>query len=213
MSDLPRPPAPASSMRTSAGHDQPSQEIDRKLLRTALTNATNHARMAQRVVAVLMLTLSRSDRLDAILGVPTRQIMQQAMSRVAGALRPDDRIVQLTDEKLCVMLPNLRSDALPLLAAGKIQQAFETPFSFEENSVIVRPCIGIASFPAQAANGEELLVHADMRTISPSTGTCSTTYSTPMTDALQIPRQISTMSCATQSVPINLKCITSQKSN
>ena len=162
MSDLPRPPAPASSMRTSAGHDLPSQEIDRKLLMTTLTNAINHARMAQRVVAVLMVTLSRSDRLDAILGVPTRQIMQQAMSRVAGALRPDDRIVQLTDEKLCVMLPNLRSDALPLLAAGKIQQAFETPFSFEENSVIVRPCIGIASFPAQAANGEELLVHADI---------------------------------------------------
>ena len=149
-------------MRTSSGHAQPSQEIDRKLLRTALTNATNHARMAQRVVAVLMLTLSRSDRLDAILGVPTRQIMQQAMRRVAGALRPDDRVVQLTDEKLCVILPNLRNEALPLLAASKIQQAFETPFSFEEHNVIVRPYIGIATFPAQAGNSEELLVHADI---------------------------------------------------
>ena len=149
-------------MRTSSGHVQPSQEIDRKLLRTALTNATNHARMAQRVVAVLMLTLSRSDRLDAILGVSTRHIMQQAMRRVAGALRPDDRVVQLTDEKLCVILPNLRNEALPLLAAGKIQQAFETPFSFEEHNVIVRPYIGIATFPAQAGNSEELLVHADI---------------------------------------------------
>ena len=162
MTDLPHPPAPASSIRTTSEHVQPPQEIDRKLLRTALTNATNHARMAQRVVAVLMLTLSRSDRLDAILGVPTRQIMQQAMRRVAGALRPDDRVVQLTDEKLCVMLPNLRNEALPLLAASKIQQAFETPFSFEEQEVIVRPFIGIATFPAQAANSEELLVHADI---------------------------------------------------
>jgi len=162
MTDIPRPPAPASSLRALSGEVQPSQEIDRKLLRTTLTNAINHARMAQRVVAVLIVSLSRADRLDAMLGVPTRQIMQLAMRRVADALRPDDRIVQLTDEKLCVMLPNLRSEALPLLAAGKIQQAFETPFSFEENGVTIRPSIGIATFPAQAANGEELLVHADI---------------------------------------------------
>ena len=162
MTDIPHPPAPASSLQAPSGVVQPSQEIDLKLLRTTLTNAINHARMAQRVVAVLMVTLSRSDRLEAILGVPTRQIMQQAMHRVADALRPDDRIVQLTDEKLCVMLPNLRSEALPLLAAGKIQQAFELPFSFKESSVTIRPAIGIATFPAQAANGEELLVHADI---------------------------------------------------
>ncbi len=162
MTDIPHIPAPASSLRAPSGEVQPSQEIDRRLLRSTLTNAINHARMAQRVVAVLMVTLSRSDRLEAILGVPTRQIMQQAMRRVADALRPDDRIVQLTDEKLCVMLPNLRSEALPLLAAGKVKQAFETPFSFEENIVTIRPSIGIATFPAQAANGEELLVHADI---------------------------------------------------
>ena len=162
MTDNPRSIVPPSSMRESSGEGQPSQEIDRKLLRSTLTNATNHARMAQRVVAVLIVSLSRADRLEAMLGVPSRQIMQLAMCRVTGALRPDDRIVQLTDEKLCVILPNLRSEALPLLAAGKIQQAFETPFSFEENSVTIRPAIGIATFPAHAASGEELLVHADV---------------------------------------------------
>jgi EAL domain-containing protein (putative c-di-GMP-specific phosphodiesterase class I) len=97
-----------------------------------------------------------------MLGVPSRQIMQLAMRRVTGALRPDDRIVQLTDEKLCILLPNLRSEALPLLAASKIQQAFETPFRVEENSVTIRPAIGIATFPTHAASGEELLVHADI---------------------------------------------------
>ncbi|MEO8383646.1 MAG: GGDEF domain-containing phosphodiesterase [Betaproteobacteria bacterium] len=151
-----------SSLQGSAGEVQASQEIDRKLLRTTLNNAIIHARMAQRVVAILIVSLSRADRLDAILGVPARQIMQLAMRRVTGALRPDDRIVQLTDDKICVMLPNLRSEALPLLAAGKIQQALEAPFSFEESVVTIRSTIGIASFPAQAANGEELLVHADI---------------------------------------------------
>ena len=77
---------------------------------------------------VLIIVLARSDRLDAMLGVPTRQIMQDALPRIVAALRPADRFIQLSDDKICVILPNLRSDALPVLAAGKIQQAFESPF-------------------------------------------------------------------------------------
>ena len=162
MSDTLNPRALATALRGSDNETQTLQELPRSALKSTLTNAIDHARMAQRVVAVLIIVLARSDRLEALLGVPTSQIMQQALRRIAAVLRPADRFVQLSDEKLCVILPNLRSDALPLLAAGKIQQAFESPFSFKENLVTVRPVIGIAAFPAQAINTEELLVHADI---------------------------------------------------
>lgn len=162
MTDAPQPSALMTALRGPADETRISQELQRTALKSSLTNAIDHARMAQRVVAVLIIVLARSDRLDALLGVPTRQIMQEALRRIAGALRPADRFVQLSDEKVCVVLPNLRSDALPLLATSKIHQAFESPFSFEENIVTVRPVIGIATFPAQAVNAEELLVHADI---------------------------------------------------
>lgn len=162
MTDTPSPRPLATALRGSSDEPRPAQELPRTALKSALTNAIDHARMAQRGVAVLIIALARSDRLDTMLGVSSHQIMQHAMRRIAGALRPDDRFVPISDEKVCVVLPNLKSDALPLLAAGKIQQAFEAPFSIEENLVIVHPVIGIASFPAQAATAEELLVHADI---------------------------------------------------
>lgn len=156
----PRPPA-----ATARGHEDDAhvlQQLPRKVLKATLTNAIDHARMAQRVAAVLIIGLTRSDRLDALLGVPTSQVMRLVLARIAAALRPVDRFVQLSDEKICVILPNLRSDALPLLAAAKIQQGFEDPITFEESDVAIRPVIGIATFPAQGANAEELLVHADI---------------------------------------------------
>lgn len=162
MTDTRHPSALATALRGPDDDTRISQELQRTALKSSLTNAIDHARMAQRVVAVLIIVLARSDRLDAMLGVPTRQIMQDALRRIVGALRPADRFIQLSDEKICIILPNLRSDALPLLAAGKIQQAFESPFRIEENLVTVRPVIGIATFPAQASNADELLVHADI---------------------------------------------------
>ena len=152
----------AHTFRGSEDNPQPSQELQRTALISALTNAIDHARMAQRVVAVLIVVLARSDRLDTMLGVPTRALMDDALRRITGALRPADRLVQLSDEKICVFLPNLRSDALPMLAASKIRQALETPFIVDENRVTVHPVIGIATFPAHASNADELLVHADI---------------------------------------------------
>ena len=162
MNDTANRRAFATALRGSGGEGQALQQLSRTALKSTVTNAIDHARMAQRVVAVLIITLARSDRLDAMVGVPTSQIMPGALGRVIAALRPVDRIVQLSDEKICVVLPNLRSDALPLLAARKIQQAFESPFEFDEGLVTIRPIIGIAAFPAQAENAEELLVHADI---------------------------------------------------
>lgn len=162
MSDAPNTSAFTAASEDADSETQTVQELPRSALKATLTNAIDHARMAQRVVAVLIIVLARSDHLEALLGIPTSQIMQRAIRRIVAVLRPADHFVQLSDEKLCVILPNLRSDALPLLAAGKIQQAFEAPFSFEGNVITVRPVIGIAAFPAQAASAEELLVHADI---------------------------------------------------
>ncbi|MBC7623573.1 MAG: hypothetical protein H7232_09330, partial [Aeromicrobium sp.] len=108
----------AHTFRGSEDNPQPSQELQRTALRSALTNAIDHARMAQRTVAVLIVVLARSDRLDTMLGVPTRALMDDALRRITSALRPADRLVQLSDEKICVFLPNLRSDVLPMLAAS-----------------------------------------------------------------------------------------------
>ena len=136
--------------------------LQRGELKSALNNAIDYARMSQRFVAVLMIALVRADKLDAIIGVPTIDVMRLALQRLPGILRSADRAVQITDEKICVMLPNLKSEAQAWLAANKIQQTLEAPFSINEVSVKVRPVVGIACFPNHAASAEELIIHADI---------------------------------------------------
>ena len=105
MSDTSNPRAFATALRGTDSEASALQQLHRTALKSTLTNAIDHARMAQRVVAVLIIVLARSDRLEALLGVPTSQIMQRALGRIAAALRPVDRFVQLSDEK------NLRDTA------------------------------------------------------------------------------------------------------
>ena len=143
-------------------HEMVNQELSRTSLRPTLANAIDHARIAQRIVAVLIVALVRDDRRDALFGVPPGDIMRRAIQRLPGTLRPTDRFVQLSDEKFCVVLPNLKTSAQAWLAAGKLQQTLEAPFSFDDALANVRPVIGIACFPDQAENAEELVVHADI---------------------------------------------------
>jgi diguanylate cyclase len=137
-------------------------ELTRETLRSTLGNAIDHARMSQRFVAVLVVELARTDKFEALFGVPTADVMRRALKRLPAVLRPADRYLQLADDKICIVLPNLKSITQAWLAGSKIQQTLEAPFSFENSMVLVRPVTGIASFPDHATTPEELVINADI---------------------------------------------------
>ncbi len=139
-----------------------TQELSRDSLRSTIANALDHARIAQRSVAILILSLGRVDRLDALFGVANTEIMRHALTRLPEALRPADRYLQLSDKTLCVILPNLKSAAMASLAASKLHRVLETPYEIDTLPSSVRPTIGIACYPEHAEDAEELIVHADI---------------------------------------------------
>jgi predicted signal transduction protein with EAL and GGDEF domain len=155
-------PQAVSGAGNAVAPESTSHELQRDKLKSTLGHAIEHARMAQRHVAVLMVALARDDRRDAILGVPTADIMRRALKRLPTALRPSDRFVQLSDEKICILLPNLKSSAQAWLAGGKLQQVLEAPYSFDDKLTTVRPVVGIACYPDHADDVEQLVVHADI---------------------------------------------------
>lgn len=154
--------ASTSSRSPSDGNDAVDQELQRHNLRSTLANAIDHARMANRSVGVLIVVLARGDRRDAIFGARTTDVMQHALQRLPAALRSVDRYVQLSDEKLCILLPNLKTAALAMLAASKLQQALKAPFKVGDGVTHVRPVVGIACYPDHAEDAEELVIHADV---------------------------------------------------
>lgn len=136
--------------------------VNRRDLITAINTSIEFARLSQRIVGLLMIQLVRPDKLEAVVGVPTGEIMKHALRRLPGALRPVDRAVAVTEEKIVVILPNLKSAAQAWLAAGKIQRTLEDGFSVDGEQIMVRPVVGITTYPDHAEIAEELIVHSDI---------------------------------------------------
>lgn len=151
-------PEPSAGTEPAADHFS----VSRRDLITAINNAIEFARRSQRIVGLLMVQLVRPDKLEAVVGVPTAEIVKHAMRRLPGALRSVDRAVAVTEEKIVVILPNLRSTAQAWLAAGKVQRALEDGFSVDGEQIIVRPVVGIATYPEHSEIAEELIVHVDI---------------------------------------------------
>ena len=139
-----------------------SQYLSRRSLITAIGNAIEFARISQRFVGLLMVQLIRPDKLESIVGTPTSEVMRHAIRRLPASLRTVDRLAAVTEDKIIILLPNLKSTAQAWLAAGKIQATLEEGFSIEGEMMTVRPVVGIATFPDHAELPEELIVHADI---------------------------------------------------
>ncbi|MEI6737000.1 MAG: GGDEF domain-containing phosphodiesterase [Pseudomonadota bacterium] len=146
----------------SAGNSADSQHLTRGGLITAAGSAIEFARLSQRFVGLLVVQLIRPDRLEAIVGTPTAEVTKSAMQRLTGTLRTVDRLVAVSEDKIIILLPNLKSTAQASLAADKIQNTLEQGFSIDGEQMKVRPLVGIAIFPDHAELPEELIVHADI---------------------------------------------------
>ncbi len=147
---------------TAAAKPNEQLSVTRRGLIKAIANAIEFARLSQRTVGLLMVQLMRADKLEAVVGVPTSEVMRHAMQRMPAALRAVDRAVAVTEDKIIVLLPNLKSTAQAWLAAGKVQRALEAAFVIDGDQVLVRPLVGIATFPEHADLAEELIVHSDI---------------------------------------------------
>ncbi len=139
-----------------------SQQIAREALIASINNALEFARISQRSVGLLMVHLIRPDKLDAMVGAPSTELMKHALLRLHGALRAADRYTAVSEEKIIFLLPNLKSTSQAILAADKIQRLLEEGFLIGESTVAIRPVIGIVLFPDHGEIAEELVVHADI---------------------------------------------------
>ncbi len=156
------PKLSATSTLRAAADDTESPLLVRGQLISSITNAIEFARMSQRFVGLLMVQLIRPDKLEAIVGETSAELMKNAMLRLPGALRQVDRLAAVTDDKLIILLPNLKSTSQAWLAAGKVQRVLEEGFSTQNGPMTVRTVVGIATFPDHASLAEELIVHADI---------------------------------------------------
>ena len=97
------------------------------------------------VVALLVISLSRSDSIEATLESAGALMVQAAIvERIRSTLRRNDHLGLAGFDEIWVILPNLTCGTLANLAATNIARAMEAPFIDDHSVVTVRPGIGIA---------------------------------------------------------------------
>jgi EAL domain-containing protein (putative c-di-GMP-specific phosphodiesterase class I)/GGDEF domain-containing protein len=121
------------------------------------------ARATEGRLAVLILELRRVDRLQALLrGPAAATTMALVIDRLRRALRPEDRLAPLSDEQVCIILPRLAHPSQAVLAAVKLLRALDRPMAHEGGTVVLRPCVGVATLPEHGYDPAELLMAADV---------------------------------------------------
>ncbi len=142
------------------------------LFMQGLDEAIADASMRERGLAILCLDIDRFSRINETLG---RQIgdavLQVAAKRMSRCLREYDKLARIDDvsgsamtrisgDEFVLLLAEIESRDDVATVATRITDAFETPLSVEGHEVTVSMSIGIAQFPMDGANAEELLGNA-----------------------------------------------------
>jgi predicted signal transduction protein with EAL and GGDEF domain len=114
-------------------------------------------------LAVLIIELHRTDRLEAITGsISSHFIMQYVNKRLDALLRDSDRFAHIDGGQMLLVLPNLANKDHCALAAIKIISELKKPFSIDSHSTLIRPYVGIANFPDNAKDSNQLLMYAEI---------------------------------------------------
>jgi EAL domain-containing protein (putative c-di-GMP-specific phosphodiesterase class I) len=113
-------------------------------------------------VALMVMSLQRSDRMMAIMSETYNEQMQDAFTRqVVPMLRDKDRFCFVNENECWFCLPQLASEALAVLAVHRLLHALIDPLKVASHSIFFNPKIGIACAPEHGRTMLELLRLAD----------------------------------------------------
>jgi diguanylate cyclase (GGDEF)-like protein/PAS domain S-box-containing protein len=156
------------------------KEAEEELIRASsidtLTGLANraflHDRLAEMIAAMsrskelLLLQIIDLDYFKQIndsLGHATGDaVLQQASQRMRAVLRETDFIARLGGDEFVVLQPNAHSPEVGVTMASKIIETLSRPFLIDGHEAQAGASIGIAVFPQDAAEPEQLMKKADL---------------------------------------------------
>jgi diguanylate cyclase len=129
-----------------------------RLVRAAIT-----ASRATDSVALMIVDLDHFKELNDTLGHEAGdQLLRQVGARLLRALRTSDTAARLGGDEFGVVLSDTCDAVGATLVADKILGSMREPFSIRGLNLRVTASIGIALFPEDAHNDEQLMQHADV---------------------------------------------------
>lgn len=142
-------------------YDELTELPNRRLFTDRLDQAIAMARREKRSIAVLYIDIDRFKIVNDTLGHASGdQLLKDAGSRLQKLLRESDTAARLGGDEFVVMLSTVTPDTA-MRVARKIEDAMRQPYRLAGQELILGASIGMAIFPNDGTNSDDLIKHAD----------------------------------------------------
>jgi diguanylate cyclase (GGDEF)-like protein/PAS domain S-box-containing protein len=145
-----------------ATHDSLTGLPNRVLLSDRLMVGSALARRNGHRMAVLMLDLDRFKTVNDAMGHSVGdELLKDVGQRLSGIMRKSDTVSRIGGDEFVLVLPHISQIEHVTKFAERILNAFQEPFVFGRHRLQVTTSIGIAIYPEDGTNIENLLKSAD----------------------------------------------------
>ena len=145
-----------------AFHDPLTGLPNRKLLLDHLTLATHQARRDRCRLAVYFIDLDRFKVINDSLGHSAGdKVLATVSARIKNAIREADTVARMGGDEFVVLTPDIHGVEDAVHVAQKIRDAVRQPVQIEGHELFVSASMGIAMFPDDGQDSEDLVKNAD----------------------------------------------------
>ncbi len=162
-------------LRILAHYDSLTNLPNRTFFRTLLTRALAYAERYKISMAVLFIDLDHFKRINDTLGhVAGDQLLREVTARLLKAVRSFDYLARMDDGQVSDVISRLGGDEFVLLLhnlsneqdAGKVAlrilKDISAPYKIGDEEIFITASIGIAIYPTDGVDGDELIKNADI---------------------------------------------------
>jgi diguanylate cyclase (GGDEF)-like protein/PAS domain S-box-containing protein len=146
-----------------AFHDALTGLPNRTLFRDRLRHAIAEARRRRKLIAVLFIDLDRFKLVNDTYGhLRGDQLLQRTASRLRKSLREADTLSRIGGDEFVALISDLDARQDAEAVAGKIVNELAAPLGVGAEEFQPTVSVGIALYPGDGANEEELIRNADL---------------------------------------------------
>ena len=146
-----------------ATHDGLTGLHNRVALLEAFKRSLAYATRHERQLGVVFLDLDRFKKINDSLGHSSGdEVLKRVAERIAGSVRKSDLIARLGGDEFVALIHDVTDEAVPARVVEKILETISRPFLLGGDQYSVTASAGVAIFPQDGLDADELIKLADI---------------------------------------------------
>ncbi len=149
-------------LQYQAFHDPLTNLPNRLLFNKQLSLALANAQKNQTLLAVMFLDIDSFQHINNTLGHSMGdELLQNLARRLAHSIRAGDTVARWGSDEFTLLLPRIKNTEDTVKLAGRIFDSLKHPFQLGNRELQIKVSIGIAIYPQDGEDKENLLKNAD----------------------------------------------------